>query len=107
MYHDAYKGVSVHRKEDVIIDWSREPVQTGWRDPTDKLWHWELKAPLPKKTHEWLQQHSPRVQPEDLDQLPIGTTVLANNVYELPSIKAAVRFMHAVCGYPVKSTCPC
>ena len=30
--------------------------------------------------------------------------MLANNVYELPSIKAAVRFMHAVCGYPVKST---
>ena len=59
VYHDAYKGVSVHRKEDVVIDWSREPVRTGWRDPTDKLWHWELKAPLPKEIHEWLQQHSP------------------------------------------------
>ena len=104
VYHDAYKGVSVHRKEDVVIDWSQEPVQTGWRDPTDKLWHWELKAPLPKQVHEWLQRHSPRVQPEDMNNLPDGTKVLANNVYELPSIKAAVRFMHAVCGYPVKST---
>ena len=39
-----------------------------------------------------------------MDNLPDGTKVLANNVYKLPSIKAAVRFMHAVCGYPVKST---
>ena len=104
VYHDAYNGVSVHRKEDVVIDWGREPVRTGWRSPTDKLWHWELKAPLPEEINEWVQRHSPRVQPEDIDQLPQGTKVLANNVYELPSIKAAVRFMHAVCGYPVEST---
>ena len=26
VYHDAYNGVSVHRKEDVAIDWSRAPV---------------------------------------------------------------------------------
>ena len=46
----------------------------------------------------------PQVQPKDMKNLPNGTKVLANNVYELPSIKAAVRFMHVVCGYPVKST---
>jgi hypothetical protein len=28
----------------------------------------------------------------------------ANNVYDLPSIEQAVKWMHAVCGYPVKST---
>ena len=39
-----------------------------------------------------------------MEKLPDGTKVLANNVYELPSLKAGVRFMHAVCGYPVKST---
>ena len=44
------------------------------------------------------------MQPKDINNLPTGTKVLANNVYKLPSIKAAVRFMHAVCGYPVKST---
>ena len=42
--------------------------------------------------------------PDELNHLPQGTRVLANNVYEVPSIKAGVRFMHAVCGYPVKST---
>ena len=39
-----------------------------------------------------------------MNNLPDGTKVLANNVYELLSIKAAVRFMHAVCRYAVKST---
>ena len=28
----------------------------------------------------------------------------ANSVYDLPSIKQAIKWMHAVCGYPVKST---
>ena len=29
---------------------------------------------------------------------------MANNVYELPSIGKGIKWMHAVCGYPVKST---
>ena len=28
----------------------------------------------------------------------------ANSVYNLPSIKHAIKWMHAVCGYPVKTT---
>eukprot|EP00804_Cyclotella_cryptica_P025595 CCRYP_002824-RC/>CCRYP_002824-RC protein AED:0.35 eAED:0.35 QI:0/-1/0/1/-1/1/1/0/432 len=28
----------------------------------------------------------------------------ANSVYDLPSVEQAIRWMHAVCGYPVKST---
>jgi hypothetical protein len=28
----------------------------------------------------------------------------ANSIYDLPSIKQAIKRMHAVCGYPVKST---
>jgi hypothetical protein len=27
-----------------------------------------------------------------------------NSVYDLPSTKQAIKWMHAVCGYPVKST---
>ena len=26
VYHNTYNGVSVHRKEDVVIDWSRKPM---------------------------------------------------------------------------------
>ena len=28
----------------------------------------------------------------------------ANSVYDLPSTEQAIKWMHAVCGYPVKST---
>ena len=53
---------------------------------------------------QWLERLAPRVRPDNMDQLPPGTVVLANNVYKLSSIWKGVRFMHAVCGYPVKST---
>ena len=51
-----------------------------------------------------MQHDAPRVQPSAIDNLPSGTVAVANNVYELPSLREGVRFMHAVCGYPVKST---
>ena len=33
-----------------------------------------------------------------------GGTSKANSVYDLPSTKQAIKWMHAVCGYPVKAT---
>ena len=104
VYHPEYEGVSVHQKEDIVIDWSRPPIRTGWRDRQDKLWHWSLRAPLGERVVKWLQHDAPRVQPSAIDNLPSGTVAVANNVYELPSLREGVRFMHAVCGYPVKST---
>ena len=41
-----------------------------------------------------------------MDQLPPDTVALANNVYKLPSIWEGMQFMHAVCGFLVKSTWP-
>ena len=29
----------------------------------------------------------------------------ANSIYDLPTTEEAIKWMHAVCGYPVKSTC--
>ena len=104
VYHDGFNGVSVHPKTDVNIDWTNEPIRTGWRDKQDGLWHWSLKAPPPKTVSDWLLHTAPRIDPTTLMSMPGDISVLANNVYELPSIKSAVRFMHAVCGYPVKST---
>ena len=104
VYHPDYEGVSVHQKDDIVIDWSRPPIRTGWRDRQDKLWHWSLRAPLGERMVKWLQSDAPRVRPADIDNLPGGTVALANNVYELPSLREGIRFMHAVCGYPVKST---
>ena len=106
VYHPHYNGVTVHRKEDIIINYDRLPIRTGWRDRHDKLWHWSLKAPIPTELDQWLERGlAPTVTPTDMDEhLPEGTIAIANNVYELPSIRAGVRFMHAVCGFPVQST---
>ena len=32
------------------------------------------------------------------------TLCQANSVYDLPSIEQAIKWMHTVCGYPVKTT---
>ena len=42
------------------------------------------------------------MKPEDMNNLPYGTTVLANNVYELPSIKACPRSTELDCFYEEK-----
>ena len=103
--HPDFDGITVHPKEDVTIDWSSPPVRTAWLDPNTKLYRWELKAPLPPEQNKWLQCESPTVNQATLDEhLPEGTTAIAHNVYELPSICEAIRFMHAVCGFPAKST---
>ena len=53
----------------------------------------------------WIVPLLPGAEPGDIDShLPDGTVAVANNVYELPSIREGVRFMHAVCGFPAKST---
>ena len=98
-------GVTVHQKEDIVINWDCPPIHTGWRDRSDKLWQWSLKAPITMELVQWLKRNAPTVTPTDIDKhLPEGRIVLANNIYKLPSIKAGVRFMHTVCGFPVQST---
>ena len=105
VYHPHYEGVTVHERDDIIIDWQRPPIRTGWRDRQDNLWHWALKAPIPRQTTHWLERDAPTVTPIDIaTRMPKGTVELANNVYELPSIREGVQFMHAVYGSPVKST---
>ena len=37
-------------------------------------------------------------------ELPQNAIECAHNVYELPSIRQAIRFIHAACGFPVQST---
>ena len=105
VYHPHYKGVTVHHKDDIVIDWSRPPVRTGWRNRSDKLWHWSLKAPSTERRREAVVPLLPNAEQATIDSLlPDGTVAMANNVYELPSIREGIRFMHAVCGFPAKST---
>jgi hypothetical protein len=51
-----------------------------------------------------LTQHCGQWQPRKPSKKAKQALRQANSVYDLPSIEQAVKWMHAVCGYPVKST---
>ena len=106
IFHEKYKGVSVHSVKDVQISWNKPPIRTGYRDPIDRLWKFDLTAPLNPDQLAWLQRAStdtPTIEQAER-HLPDSATVYAHNVYELPTIPAGIRYMHAVCGYPAKRT---
>jgi hypothetical protein len=84
------EGVNVFKEEDVLITCKGEPILIGIQDnqgqyqiPLMQQWgHWQPRCPS-KQAQKALQQ--------------------ANSAYNLPSTEQAIKWMHAVCGYPVKS----
>ena len=84
-------GVTVHRDTDVLITCQGEPLLIGARDAQGRY-----RIPL--------TQHKGRWQPRRPSKKARQTLRQANSVYDLPSTEQAIRWMHAVCGYPVKST---
>ena len=84
-------GVSVHREEDVLITCTGTPILIGVRDD-----HGRYRIPLTQHKGTW----QPRIPSKRAKQV----LQQANSVYDLPSTEQAIKWMHAVCGYPVKST---
>lgn len=85
------EGVTVHDEKDVLITCKGEPILIGIRDE-----HGRYRIPLIQQKGQWQPRKPSRKARETLSQ--------ANSVYDLPSIEQAIKWMHAVCGYPVKST---
>merc|ERR1712194_376892 len=54
------------------------------------------RIPLVQRRGQWRPRKPSKAARLKLEQ--------ANSVYDLPSTEQAVKWMHAVCGYPVKST---
>ena len=84
-------GVTVHNDQDVLITCRGEPILIGVRDE-----HGRYRIPL--------HQHQGQWQPRSPSKKARQTLRQANSVYDLPSTEQAIKWMHAVCGYPVKST---
>ena len=83
-------GVTVHNEQDVLITCKGKPILVGVRDV-----HGRYRIPLLQQKGEWKPwQPSKRVN---------AALQQANSVYDLPSTEQAIKWMHAVCGYPVKS----
>eukprot|EP00804_Cyclotella_cryptica_P002199 CCRYP_018252-RA/>CCRYP_018252-RA protein AED:0.18 eAED:0.16 QI:0/0/0/1/0.4/0.16/6/0/1101 len=76
------QGVDIYNNTDINISATRPPILQGCRDHRG-LW---------------------MVPMGDTQDPGLGVAETALNVYELPSTKEVVRFLHAALGYPTKAT---
>jgi hypothetical protein len=84
-------GINAFKKEDGLITCKGESILIGIRDG-----HGQYQIPLMQQRGQWQPRHPSKQARKALQQ--------ANSIYDLPSTKQAIKWMHAVCGYPVKST---
>jgi hypothetical protein len=85
------ESINVFKEEDVLITCKGRPILIGIRDDRGRYQillmqqqgHWQPRCPS-KQVQKALRQ--------------------ANSIYNLVSTKQAIKWMHAVCEYPVKST---
>eukprot|EP00804_Cyclotella_cryptica_P008100 CCRYP_004591-RA/>CCRYP_004591-RA protein AED:0.17 eAED:0.17 QI:0/0/0/1/0/0/4/0/815 len=83
--------LSIFTKDDVLITCKGAPILIGVRDD-----HGRYRIPLTQHKGTWQPRKPSKRAKQVLQQ--------ANSVYDLPSTEQAIKWMHAVCGYPVKST---
>ena len=84
-------GVTVYKEDDVLITCKGTPILIGKRDERGRY-----RIPLEQRKGQWRPRRPSKKAKKYLHQ--------ANSVYDLPSTEEAIKWMHAVCGYPVKST---
>ena len=83
--------VQVYKEEDVLITYRGKPIPIGKRDERGRY-----RIPLMQTRGQWQPQTPSKKSKKFLQE--------SNSVYVLPTIEEAIRWMHTVCGYPVKST---
>ena len=81
-------GVTVHKEEDVLITCKGKPILIGGRDSKGRY-----RIPLVQQRGQWQPRQPTKHSKHQLRQ--------ANSVYDLPSMEQAIKWMHAVCSYPV------
>ena len=84
-------SIVVFKKEDVtVLSPIGEPILQRWGEyKLPRLWRFPL---IPDTKQKGIYTTTSQNKPE------------ANNVYDLPSMEALVRYMHAAAGFPVRST---
>ena len=85
-------NITVYKEVDVLITCKGKPILVGIHDENE--WY---RIPLDQRQK---GQWRPRI-PTKTESLKLSQ---ANSVYNLPSTEQAIKWMHTVCGYPVKST---
>jgi hypothetical protein len=85
------EGANIFKEEDVLMTCKGGPIFISIQDNQG-----QYQTPLMQQTGYWQQQRPSNQARKALRH--------ANSVYDLPSTKQAIKWMHAVCVYPVKST---
>jgi hypothetical protein len=84
-------GVTVHKETDVLIACKGEPILIGVRNEQGRY-----QIPLIQRQGQWQPWRPLKQAQKCLRQ--------ANSIYDLPSTEQTIKWLHAVCGYPVKLT---
>jgi hypothetical protein len=84
------EGVNVFKEKDVLITCKGEPILIGIQDNQGRY-----QIPLMHQRGHWQPRRPSKQAQKALRQ--------ANSVYNLPSTEQAIKWMHVLCGYPVKS----
>ena len=112
------KKVSLYDIKTANITVSEEAVLTGWRCPTSNLWHIPLVNCVITNDNTQTLLLNENLQPQDpqyhlpttahmLERINAFTeapTDTINNVYELPSIERAVRYIHGAALFLTNTT---
>eukprot|EP00804_Cyclotella_cryptica_P025147 CCRYP_013003-RA/>CCRYP_013003-RA protein AED:0.27 eAED:0.23 QI:0/0/0/1/1/1/3/0/671 len=91
IFHPHDKGVTVHDENDIRLTSQRTALLQGWRD-AQGLWRVALKPSVTNVNTDTIAMDRP------------APTEAVYNVYELPSTRELVAFLHASLGYPTKAT---
>jgi hypothetical protein len=96
VFHPGNLGVTIHSKSDISIQQWCKPVLQGWRDG-NCLWKLEYNdvSSMSKQQNDSIEHNLP-----DINQQKETTA----NVYALPSIARAIKYLHAAAGFPTKDT---
>ncbi len=84
-------GITVFKEEDVLITCKGKPIFICMQDGRGRY-----QIPLMQQRGQWQPRRPSKQARKALQQ--------ANSVYDLPSTEQAIKWMHAICGYPVKLT---
>ena len=84
VFHPRDQGVTIHEEGTLLLIEKKPAEIQGWRANTGL---WEMGITNAKKTETPTQEQ---------DRI--------NNVYSLPSIPGAIKYLHAAAGFPPKST---
>jgi hypothetical protein len=82
------EGINVFKIEDVLITCKGEQILIRVRDSLGRY-----QIPLMQQRGQWQPRHPSKQARKTLRQ--------TNSFYDLPSTEQAIKWMHAVCGYPV------